>query len=132
MPLVCLKRTDAMNSIHVTLAVDPTVYLYSAEIEPDRHVRTRLVARSKTETCATWTDLISFQDPDRPVRIGVRWVILDSLAPGRTYKARLSILDADGALAATEPGFANPMDIEGRIGPAGDPTDAGRASIVIG
>jgi hypothetical protein len=108
------------------------VYLYSAEIEPDRHVRTRLLARSKTETCATWTDLITFADADRPVRIGVRWVILDSLTPSRSYKATLSILDANGELARTEPGFANPLDIEGRVGPPGDPTGAGKVSIFIG
>jgi hypothetical protein len=130
--MVRLQRSENPSPILVSLAVDPSVYLYSAEIEPDRRERTRLLARSRTENSASWTDQISFDDSGEEVRIGVNWVTLDSISPGRCYKATLSILDGAGALLAASPGFTNPMAIDGRIGPAADPTDAGQISIVIG
>jgi hypothetical protein len=131
MTVVCLKRQDHANPIVVSLKVESSVYLYSVDIEPDRHARTRLLSREKTAHSATWTDLISFDEPTREVRIGVRWVTMDSVTPGRRYKATLSILDEAGALLPARPGYANPVAINGRIGPAADPTDERRVSIVI-
>ncbi len=132
MTLVRLERSENVEPILVSLAVDSSVYLYSAELEPDRGARTQLLARSKTESSATWTDLISFDDEAQEVTIAVNWVTVDSITPGRPYKATLSIIDANGMLLAAKPGFTNPMAISGWIGPAADPTGAGRFSIVIG
>jgi hypothetical protein len=129
MTTIRLRRSSAPGPIMVTLAVDSSVYLYSADIDPDP--RACRLSRSKTENSATWTDQISFEQSDQEVKICVSWVAVDSVNPGRPYKATLAVLDGSGALAPAGPGFANPVDICGRIGPASDPTDIGRVSIII-
>ena len=131
MTTVRLKRISSPGPILVTLAVDSSVYLYSADIDPDPRARICRLSRSKTENSATWTDQISFDQGDQEVKIRVNWVAVDSVNPGRPYKATLAVLDGSGSLAAPRPGSANPMDICGRIGPASDPTDMGRVSIII-
>ena len=131
MTTVRLKRISSPGPILVTLAVDSSVYLYSADIDPDPRARICRLSRSKTENSATWTDQISFDEGDQEVKIRVNWVAVDSVNPGRPYKATLAVLDGSGALARAKPGFANPIDITGRIGPASDPTDMGRVSIII-
>lgn len=131
MAVVSLRRSDAASPLLVSLAVDSSVYLYSADIEPDRRASTRRISRTRTENTASWTDLITFEGEGQEVRIGVNWVAVDSVAPGRTYRATLTVRDGAGALAQTLPGSVNPIDISGRIGPASDPTDMGRIDIVI-
>jgi hypothetical protein len=59
--------------------------------------------------------VISFEDGGGEVTIGVSWVTVDSLRPGRPYAATLSILDGAGKPLAPKPGFRNPLDITGRI-----------------
>lgn len=115
----------------MTLAVDSSVYLYSADIDPDPRAPMCRLSRSKTENTATWTDQISFDLSDQEVKIRVNWVAVDSVNPGRPYKATLAVLDGAGELAPASPGFANPVDIRGRIGPASNPTDVGRVNIII-
>jgi hypothetical protein len=131
MTIVRLRRSPSPGPILVTLEVDSSVYLYSADIDPDPRARICRLSRSKTENSATWTDQISFDQADQEVKILVHWVAVDSVNPGRPYKATLAVLDSSGALAPARPGFANPLDVSSRIGPASDPTDMGRVSIII-
>jgi hypothetical protein len=131
MTVICLRRNETIRPILISLDVESTVYLYSVEIQPDRRAETRLMSRQKTARSATWTDLISFEDDLDEVRIGLKWVTMGSASPGRRYTATLSILDEDGGLMPPKPGYANPVAIKGRIGPAADPTDERHVSIVI-
>jgi hypothetical protein len=131
MTTMCLKRSERISPFVVSLDVESSVYLHSLEIEPNPRASTRLLSRERTGASAVWSDLISFDADTREARIGVKWVTTGSAAPGRRYKATLSILDEAGVLAPAKPGYSNPIVIKGRIGPAADPTDERRVNIVI-
>jgi hypothetical protein len=128
---ICLRRHENRGPIVISLDVESSVYLYSVEIQPNQRAETRLLSRQRTARSAVWTDQVSFEDATPEVRIGVKWVTMGSAAPGRRYRATLSVLDDAGALAPARPGYANPMTITGRIGPAADPTDERFVSIVM-
>ena len=131
MTTICLKRNERINPVVVSLDIESSVHLHSLEIEPDPRVSTRLLTRERTESSAVWSDLVSFDENTLEARIGVKWVATGSAAPGRRYTAKLSIMDEAGVLAPAKPGYSNPIVIKGRIGPAANPTDERRVSIII-
>jgi hypothetical protein len=118
--------------LKVTLTLDSTVYLYSAELYQDCGANTALVPGSKTEDTAEWTGITPCP-PDAPsISFAVRWEGVHNVTPGQLYTAELIVEDAGGARLLAQEGSTNPTLIPGQIGPASNPTDFGRVGVFVG